>query len=205
MRTPSAGRRTGGKGARPDPRPASRTGLIALVLSLVVLAGGPAAAASKSPGKYGGIPSWLPQPKIKVGRTVVASESHPWLAIEGDTVAVHLTHGHVLATAVGPSVPEEGQFPVPATTPTSFRLTLTAASGTIPIAASDFTIMDELGQLHHPRVTIDGAGRLPWRVSPRRTLTITLKDVLPVGDGQLRWTPQGTRPIVSWDFDVEID
>jgi hypothetical protein len=136
---------------------------------------------------------------------VVASESRPWLAIEGDTVAVHLNHGHVLATAVGPSVPAEGQFPVPPTTPASFQLTLTAASGIVPIAASDFTIMDELGRLHHPRVAIAGAGRLPSHVSPGRTLTLTLEDVLPVGNGQLRWTPEGSRPIVSWDFDVEID
>jgi hypothetical protein len=29
--------------------------------------------------------------------------------------------------------------------------------------------------------------------------------VLPTGDGGLEWAPEGARPIVAWDFDVEID
>ena len=28
---------------------------------------------------------------------------------------------------------------------------------------------------------------------------------LPTGNGRLRWAPTGAKPIVSWDFDVEID
>lgn len=156
-------------------------------------------------GGYGKIPTWLPKASVPVGRTVGASAAHPWLAVEGDTVSVHLTRGRVLATTVGPAVPEEGRFPVPATSPCTFIVTLTAASGAVPLSPTAFTITDELGHLHHPRVTLRGGGTLPARVPPGRTVSLTVRDVLPTGNGRLRWAPQGTAPIVSWDFDVEID
>jgi hypothetical protein len=42
-------------------------------------------------------------------------------------------------------------------------------------------------------------------VARGRTVTLTVTTVLPTGNGQLRWAPAGARPVVSWDFDVEID
>jgi hypothetical protein len=129
----------------------------------------------------------------------------PWLAIEGETVSVHLARGQVLATAVGPAVPAEGQFPVPSTSPCSFTVTLGRAAGMVPIRPTDFTIIDELGRLHHPRVTAPGGGPPPGEAAPGRTVTLIVRDVLPVGSGTLRWSPETPRPVVSWDFDVEID
>jgi len=155
--------------------------------------------------RYGGIPSWLPRPKVHVGRTVQASAAHPWLAIEGDTVAVHLARGRVLATAVGPAVPAEGQFPVPATTPCTLTLTFTSASGAVPLSSAAFTIVDESGHVHRLRLAGAGAARVPTRVTAGRTVTLTLSAVLPTGNGRLSWAPDGGRPIVSWDFEVEID
>lgn len=134
-----------------------------------------------------------------------ASAAHPSLAIQGDTISVHLAHGGVLATAVGPVVPEEGRFPVPKTTPCTFTVTFTSASGVIPLNAKGFTILDELGRLHRPTVTATGGGVPPLRVPPGQTVTLTVKDILPTGGGRLRWAPERTAPIVSWDFDVEID
>ena len=158
-----------------------------------------------SAGGYGRIPSWLPQAAVPVGRIVTASAAHPWLAVEGDTVSVRLARGRVLATAVGPAVPEEGAFPVPATSPCTFVVTFARASGAVPLSAAAFTIVDELGRLHHPRVTLRGGGSMPARLRPGRTLSLTVRDVLPTGNGRLRWAPGGAAPIVSWDFDVEID
>ena len=154
---------------------------------------------------YGTIPSWLPKATVPVGRTVTATTAHPWLAVEGDTVSVHLARGRAEATTVGPAVPEEGRFPVPATSPCTFTVTFAVASGIVPLRASAFTIVDELGRLHHPQVKMRGGGPLPSHIPPGRTVSLTLKDVLPTGNGRLRWAPDGARPIVSWDFDVEID
>ncbi len=156
-------------------------------------------------GRYGYIPDWLPRSKTHVGRIVTASATHPWLAVEGDTVAVNLAHGRVLATGVGPQVPQQGHFPVPATTPCTFTVTLTSVSGTVPLNPAAFTTRDEYGQLHSLHVTNHGAGLVPRGVERGKTITLTMSAVLPTGQGQLQWTPSGTKPIVSWDFEVEID
>ncbi len=155
--------------------------------------------------RYGGLPSWLPQPKTQVGRVVTASASHPWLAIEGDDVDVRLAHGRVRVNAVGPVVPEEGKFPVPATSPCTFTVTLAKARGTVPLSAAAFTVLDERGNLHHPHVLLRGGGALPAAVPPGGRVVLRIHDVLPTGNGQLRWSPGGGKPVVSWDFDVEID
>jgi hypothetical protein len=161
---------------------------------------------TSAPGDtYGGIPSWIPRAKVPVGRVVTASPSRPWHAIQGDTVSVRLGTGHVMATAVGPQVPEEGQFPVPQTSPCTFVVTFASASGAIPIKRDAFTIIDEEGNLHRPHVSALDGGPLPSRVQPGRTVSLRVHDVLPTGNGQLRWSPNGTTFVVSWDFDVEID
>jgi hypothetical protein len=155
--------------------------------------------------RYGGLPGWLPKAKVPVGRLVHASTAHPWLAIEGDTVAVALVHGAVRVITVGPNVPEDGQFPVPRTTRCSFEVTFTSASGVVPVRSNAFTILDELGALHRPRVTGSDGGPVPRRVLPGQSVTLTLSAVLPTGARTVRWTPIGTTPLVGWDFDVEID
>jgi hypothetical protein len=165
--------------------------------------GTPRTEASKA--KYGGMPSWLPKATVRVGRTVTATPTHPQLAIEGDTVAVHLPGGRAMVTAVGPQVPEEGAYPVPATSPCRFAVTLAAMHGSVPIDSDAFSFLSEHGQLHTARVTLRGGGRAPSRVSAGHPVTVSLSAVLPTGNGQLRWAPLGGRPVASWDFDVEID
>jgi len=160
-----------------------------------------------SAARYGGLPSWLPKPKVAVDRIVTASAAHPALAIQGNTVNVMLPAGHVLATAVGPETPEQGRFPVPATSPCTFVVTFAGASRVVPLDPSSFTLVDELGHVRHPRVTTMDGGAPPAQIEPGRTLSLKLYDVLPTGDGGLEWTPAGAgpHPTVAWDFDVEID
>jgi hypothetical protein len=102
-------------------------------------------------------------------------------------------------------VPEEDRFPVSTTTLCIFTVTLTSAAGVAPISRTAFTFLDEHGGLHHPRVTAGGGGPLPTRPRPGRTLSLVLRAVLPTGNGQLRWVTAGAKPIVSCEFDVEID
>jgi hypothetical protein len=154
---------------------------------------------------YGGLPSWLPKPKVHVNRILTASAAHPALSIQGDAVAVELPHGRVLATAVGPEVPEEGHFPVPASTPCTFIVTFASASGTIPLDPAAFTFLDDHGHVHHPRVTAMDGGPPPTTVPPGKTVSLRLHDVLPTGDGGLAWAPEGGRTLVGWDYTVEID
>lgn len=154
---------------------------------------------------YGGVPKWLPTAKAPADRVVNASAAAPKLAIQGDTVSVHLAGGKVLATAVGPQVPEEGQFPVPSTSPCSFVLTFAAASHAVPIDPAAFTITDDNGHVHHPNLRSMSGGPPPRRAPAGRTVSMRVNEVLPTGNGALSWSPAGGKPIVSWDFDVEID
>ncbi|HEY1508952.1 MAG TPA: alkaline phosphatase family protein [Solirubrobacteraceae bacterium] len=152
------------------------------------------------------LPSWLPSATVAPADPVVtATPSRSRLAIEGDTVAVRLPGGRAKVTAVGPAVPEQGQSPVPATSPCQFTVTLAAVHGSIPLSARDFSFLGEHGQRNGARVTLRGGGRLPRRIVAGRPVTLTLSAVLPTGNGQLRWAPLGSRPLVSWDFEVEID
>jgi len=165
----------------------------------------PAATHGISSAKYGGLPSWLPKAKTPVNRVVTASAAHPALAIQGDTVSVDLAGGRVLATAVGPETPEQGRFPVPASSPCTFIVTFAHASGAIPLSAKAFAFIDEHGHMRHPRVTAMGGGAPPRQILPGKPLSLKVYDVLPTGDGGLTWAPDGGRPVASWDFDVEID
>jgi hypothetical protein len=178
--------------------------LIALVL-VVLLGGGSSSVRPRVAAHYGGLPSWLPKPRKHVGQVLRASVSRPALSVEGEAVDVTLAGGRVLARAVGPEVPEEGRFPVPPVTPATFIVTFADASGAIPLHASAFTFVDEHGGLHHPKMTAVGGGVPPAHTTPGRTVSVMLHDILPTGDGGLSWTPEGKRPIASWDFTVEID
>jgi hypothetical protein len=159
-------------------------------------------AQTASKAKYGGLPSWLPKATVPVGRVVHASAGHPVLGIEGDTVAVALGHGRALVTAVGPEVPHQGQYPVPATSPCTFIVTFASASGELPVETHTFTLTDEYGHVHHPVVGPLAGGLLQRH---GRTFSLRISDVLPTGNGTLTWAPEGGRAIVSWDFAVEID
>jgi Phosphoesterase family len=152
------------------------------------------------------LPSWLPRAAVPAAdRVLTATPQRPRLGIEGDTVAVRLLGGRAMVTAVGPAVPEEGQQPVPATSPARFTFTVSAVHGSIPLSSRDFTFLGEHGERNGARVTLRGGGRLPRRIVAGRPVTLTLSSVLPTGNGQLRWAPLGGKPVVSWDFDVEID
>ncbi|MGD0455425.1 MAG: hypothetical protein ABSB69_17710 [Solirubrobacteraceae bacterium] len=217
--TAAAASRGRGRAFGSGPRRAVLAGAIvlAVVLGFVALTSGHGSAtasshttassrATASPhARYGGLPSWLPKATVPVGRIVHASPAHSVLGIEGDTVAVTLSSGDVYATAVGPSVPESGKFPVPRTSPCTFVVTFSKSSGAIPINPADFTITDELGRVHHPKVTALAGGAPLSRTTPGKTVSLSVYAVLPTGSGSLSWAPEGPRPIVSWDFDVEID
>jgi hypothetical protein len=177
--------------------------IAAVVVAVVALVGGHGAASAKL--KYGGLPSWLPKSTFNPNEVLQASLRKPVLAIQGNTVSVNLAGGRVLAKMVGPTVPEDGRFPVPPTSPATFVLTLSNAAGVVPLSAAAFALVDERGTVRYPAITVAGGGPLPARVAPGKTVTLRMHEVIPTGDGGLLWKPEGRHAIVSWDFNVEID
>jgi hypothetical protein len=144
--------------------------------------------------RYGGIPGWLRAVTPRMARVVRATLRHPVLAVQGDTVAVDVRGRPVRATAIGPRVPNAVAGATRTDAPATFTVTL--AGGRRAISARAFTLVDELGGVHrHPRLTV---------VRHAGTTTVTVRDVLPVGNGQLRWAPDGRHATVAWDFDLEL-
>ncbi|MGO8904041.1 MAG: hypothetical protein ACLPUT_10500 [Solirubrobacteraceae bacterium] len=178
---------------------------VAVVLGVAALAAGHGKSTASAKARYGGLPSWLPKSTFNPHEVLRASLRKPVLAIQGNTVSVNLAGGHVLATMVGPTVPEDGKFPVPPTSPATFVVTLSHASGVVPISAAAFALVDERGTVRHPAITAVGGGPPPARVAPGKTVSLRMHDVIPTGDGGLLWKPEGRHAIVSWDFNVEID
>jgi hypothetical protein len=177
--------------------------VIAVVVAVVALSTGHGRTSPKL--RYGGLPSWLPKSTFNPNEVLQASLRKPVLAIQGNTVSVNLAGGHVLAKLVGPTVPEDGKFPVPPTSPATFVLRFSHASGVVPLSAAAFALVDERGTVRFPAIAVVGGGALPARVPPGRTVSLRMHDVIPTGDGGLLWKPEGRHAIVSWDFNVEID
>ena len=159
-----------------------------------------------SHARYGTVPADLRDKQAPPANQVLsASTAHPATAIQGISVELHLPHGSALATAVGPDVPDRIQGSADLHTPATWDVTFADVHGTIPIAQTLFTITDEQGRLLMPRVSVAGGGPLPRTVPARRPFTLTLKTVVSVGDGKLRYAPDGADWLAEWDFDVETD
>ena len=163
----------------------------------------------KPSNTFGGYPSFLPKATVDgstLHKTVDASVASPALASQGDTVRVSVGSGTVLANVTGPEVPNEGlpyyQSP---DSPAQWTVTLSNATGKVPLAVSQFTSSDDEGKIYHP-VLVPGQRALPSVVPAGQTLTFKISTVMRTGEGLLRWDPvAGPKFPVAWDFVVEDD
>lgn len=162
----------------------------------------PPAAALQQPLGDRSLPAFLPTTTAPVDRVVTASASHPQLATQGVGVQVDLPSGGVLATITGPHVPPFVTPPPPQVTAT-FDISLTHATGSVPVRLSEFTITDQLGRTFRPSLVAHEAAP-PSTVAAGRTVTFQVTAAMPSGEGRITWSPGG-RPTVTWDFIVEND
>jgi len=150
---------------------------------------------------YGPLPSWLPKATVPVDKVAVATPRSPQLGIPGNPIEVVLATGRTLVTLSGPTVPPFVTPPPPAVTST-FTITLSRTSGTIPIAASDFQLIDGNGNRFQPTAFV---GAQPPKVAPDgRSVTFEVSEFMAVGSGSIRWAPGGV-PIATWEYTVEDD
>jgi hypothetical protein len=157
-----------------------------------------------------GIPGFIPRDTTAVNRIVTATQSHPQLAIAGDSVVLDLAGGHTLATMNGPLYNNKYVGTNDPTVPAQFLLTFANTHGTIPLAQDDFTILDQLGNNIVPTIRVKGGGALPKRLNSGRRLTLIMSTIIAVGDGSIVYNPTGIvksghEPLVGWDFIVEDD
>jgi hypothetical protein len=162
------------------------------------------AAADKHDSKYGSLPSFLPKQSFDADSVLAGSIARPALTTEGDAVRVGSGASAALITVTGPEVPGEGLPYQAGATTCTWTVTIKAGSAAVPIATKDFTSSDHLGAVYAPQFVADQPAP-PANVAPHTTTTFELRAVMVVGEGLMRWSPDGTHPVAAWDFEVEND
>jgi hypothetical protein len=160
-------------------------------------------------GIYGLIASHGPSlgyvaPQHSVDRTLVGTVAHPALTVEGDYVKAHALAFSVLAVVNGPVVPGEGLPYQASFTTCTWTISLSHVVGKVPIAVADFDSIDHRGVVFKPYLA-PGQPKLPKVLLPGHSLSFQIRAVMPVGEGLMRWAPDGDHIIAKWDYQVEND
>ena len=198
--------------ARPGPRhrggPGRAARAAALALAAVVAAGCSAASQrqNQNPNQFGGYPSFLPKSTLHYRNDAVLTGTvqRPALTSEGDGVEVKTSRWSVLIVVTGPQVPGEGlPYQTQATTCT-WVVTMSRATGPVPVSASDFSSIDQENHAYFPAF-VPGQQLPPRVLRPGTTVRFELRAVEAVGEGLMRWAPDGRNIVAKWDFVVEND
>ncbi|MFD1719954.1 hypothetical protein [Amnibacterium endophyticum] len=125
------------------------------------------------------------------------------LVAAGDPVDVHLPHADLRLTVAGPDVdvptPPPGQ-PISGTSaPGVLTVTAVAVRGSTAISSAQFLGLDEDQDRFALRTD-----RRSGTASPGHPVTLHLRSRFATGHTTLSWRPAG-RPLVTWDFTIEID
>jgi hypothetical protein len=163
-----------------------------------------AAAAAKADSKYGSLPTFLPKQSFDTDSVLTGTVARPALTTEGDAVRVGSGSAAALVTISGPEVPGEGLPYQTGATTCTWTVTIKAGSKAVPISTADFSSTDHLGAVYAPTFVPDEPVP-PTSVAPHTTTTFELRAVMVVGEGLIRWAPDGAHPVAAWDFEVEND
>ncbi len=182
--------------------------LALLLAAPLALAGcGTAAKPAATPAAtFGGYPSYLPKDTLNYHSDTVltGTAQRPALTNQGDGVEVKTSRWSVLATVSGPQVPGEGLPYQASSTTCTWVVTMSGATGPVPISTSDFTSIDGEDQVYRP-VFVPGQPKPPTVLRPGQKVSFELRAVEAVGEGLMRWAPDGRNIVAKWDFVVEND
>ncbi len=191
-------------------RPGLRHGRVPLaVVTLVLLISG---CGSPSYNPYGSgkfspkFPSFLPTKTINANddRALTGTAAKPALTVEGEGVEVETPGWSVLVVVSGPVVPGEGlPYQTPETTCT-WTVTLSDATGPVPVSLADFNSIDHLGQIYH-LAFVQGQPVPLSTLMPGQKVSFQLRAYEAVGEGLMRWAPIDKKIVAMWDYEVEND
>lgn len=216
----------GGRAFRPGPRwTFGVAALIALALATVLVLALKPSTATSGPSRPAGtarkitpgrVPAWIPKiPTTATPPMEVSSLAKPILDEEqGYTVHALLPGGSTDITIVGPKVPAyvtnlavAGHWPASQDAPVTFMVTMTAVKGSVPLSALAFSTLTNTGVIGHPKVSVQGGGRLPSTLRMGQQINLDLNARVPAtsGMGSVRWAPTGRRVLVGWIYQMELD
>ena len=150
--------------------------------------------------------SWLPKQQLDhpIDQTVVGTAAHPALTVEGDFVRVQTPTFSALAVVNGPVVPGEGLPFQQQFTTCTWTISLSQVRGTVPMSVADFDSIDHLQTVYKPAL-VPGQPPLPAALHTGQSLSFKIRSVMPIGEGLLRWAPDGDHIVAKWDYQVEND
>lgn len=180
--------------------------LILLTLALGVLAGCGTAAKPAAAPAFGGYPTFLPKNTLNYHSDTVltGTAQRPALTNQGDGVQVKTSRWSALVTVSGPQVPGEGLPYQASATTCTWVVTMSGATGPVPISAGDFTSIDVDSHVYRPAL-VPGQPKPPAVLRPGQQVSFELRAVEAVGEGLMRWAPDGRDIVAKWDFVVEND
>ncbi len=161
---------------------------------------------SQSRSALVGYPSWLPNKTLHpdVDAVLTGTSKRPALTVEGLGVKAITPHWSVLIDVSGPVVPGEGLPYQPTSTTCTWTITMSQATGRVPISLADFNSVDHLGRIF-PMVFVEDQPRPPAVLLPREKVTFEVRSYETVGEGIMRWAPIGKKIVAMWDYEVEND
>ncbi len=190
-----------GRAARPGPSGVRGILLIGVFVVLVAALGAGIYGMADTHHAYVG---YVPPPGQQKDRILVGTLARPALTIEGDYVQVKTPGFSALAVVNGPVVPGEGLPNQMSFTTCTWTISISHVVGRVPIAAAEFDSITHTGAVYKPYV-VPGQPRLPTVLLPGHRLTFELRAVMPVGEGLMRWAPDGNNIVAKWDYQVEND
>jgi hypothetical protein len=192
---------------RPGSSGARKAAFSALVVLLLAAFGYGIYGLTASRSPYVASPSsWLPAQQLEhpVDRILTGTLASPALVVAGGLVRVHAPGFSALAEVDGPVVPGEGLPNQMSFTTCTWTFSINHIVGRVPIALSDFDTINHLGTVFKLSL-VPGQPKLPKMLSTGQHLSFELRAVMPVGEGLLRWAPNGNNIIAKWDYQVEND
>jgi hypothetical protein len=203
-------------------RPGARWALLTAAAVALVAAGVIVLAVKPSGGRTivaghrvtpGKLPAWLPKITNTAPKLELATPAKPILEEEqGYTVHAELPQGSADVTAVGPQFPayvtndaQSNRWPAGQLVPSTFFVTFAAVRGTVPIAAADFSVLTDTGQIVRAELKLKGGKPVPSSIHAGQQLTIEVVTRTIEGQGSIRWAPQSPHVLVGWLYQLELD
>jgi hypothetical protein len=196
----------GDRAERPGRRPRSLLTIATFSVLFAALGYGTYGLVSSHRPSLADIASHLPTQQLDhpVDRTLTGTYAQPALTVEGDYVNVHASNFSALAVVNGPLVPGEG-FPDQMSFDTcTWTISISHVVGRLPVAVTDFDSIDSLGTVFRPYL-VPGQPELPSVLLSGQKLSFQVRATMPVGEGLMRWAPDGDHIVAKWDYQVEND
>jgi hypothetical protein len=151
-------------------------------------------------------PSFLPAKTLNANDdgVLTGTAAKPALAVEGEGVEVKTPGWSVRVVVSGPVVPGEGLPYQPSGTTCTWTVTMSGATGRVPIALADFNSIDHVGQIYQ-LTFVQGQPVPPSTLAPGRGVSFKLRSYEAVGEGLMRWAPINQKIVAMWDYEVEND